>query len=121
MHPQRHRAGARGEQRQVARELQRVAETLLGLHIDVLAGEALALPGPLRKARALALARAQPPFVFVPALAEIAAHQQQDAESGMRIGVLRRERDGAAQRRRCPPRNCRQWCSVVPRLAQASA
>ena len=99
MHAQRHFAGARGEQRDIAGELQRIAKTLLGLNIDVLAGEAFALPRLFGKSRAVALARAQPPFVFVPAFGEIAAHQQQNAEARMGIGVMRRERDGAAQRR----------------------
>ena len=92
-------AGARGERRDIARELQRVAKALLGLDIDVLAGEAFALPRIFRKFWALALGRAQPPFVFVPAFAEIAAHEQEYAEPGMGVGVMRRQRDGAAQRR----------------------
>ncbi|HEY1540906.1 MAG TPA: hypothetical protein VGG01_00725 [Xanthobacteraceae bacterium] len=97
MHPQRHLAGARREQRRIARELQRVAEALLGLHIDVPPREAFAFPRPFGKARALALGRTQPPLVRVPALAEIAAHEQQDAEARTRVGVAGRERDGAAQ------------------------
>ena len=98
MHAQRHRASACGEQRQIARELQAVAKTLLGLHINVLAGEVFPLPGPLRETRALALARARPPFIFLPALGQIAAHEQEDAEPGVGVGVMRRKRDRAAQR-----------------------
>jgi hypothetical protein len=97
VHTQRHRTGAGGEQRNVARELQRVAKTLLGLHINVLAGEAFALQGPLWKTRALALARAQPPLIFLPALGQIATHEQEDAEPGVGVGVMRQERDRAAQ------------------------
>ena len=103
LHAQRHMPGARRQQRDVARELQRIAQALLGLHIDVLAGEVLALPRREWKSRPFVLGRAQAPLVFVPAFAEIAAHQQQQAESGMRIGVMRCERDGAA--------HCR--CAVV--------
>jgi hypothetical protein len=92
-----HALGARGKERNVARELQAVAEALLSLHVDVLAGQTFALPRLLRKARSLALAGAQPPFVFVPAFAEIAAHQQQDAEPGMGVGLVGRKCQGVAQ------------------------
>ena len=98
VHAEADRAGTRSEHRQVARELDGVAKALLGLHVDVPAGEAFALPRALRKARALDLTREQPPFVFVEALGEVAAHQQQYAEPGMGVGVLRRERERAAQR-----------------------
>jgi hypothetical protein len=99
MHAQTHLAGTLGEQRNVAGELQRVAEPLLGLDIDVPAGEAFALPRAFGKARPLALGRTQPPFVFRPAFGEVAVHQQQYAEARMRIGMVRRKSDGAAQDR----------------------
>ena len=97
MHAQRDLGAAREKKRHVARELQRIAETLLGLDINVLAGEVFALPRDFRKFRALALGRAQPPLVFVPAFGEVAAHEKENAEAGPRIGVMRRQRDGAAQ------------------------
>ena len=98
MHPQRDPAGTRGEKRQVAGELDAVAETLFRLYVDVLTGEVLAFPRPFREAGALALGRAQPPLVFVPAFAEIAAHEQENAEPGMGVGVVRRKRQRVAQR-----------------------
>ena len=76
---QRHFAGARREQGNVARELQRIAKALLGLDINVLAGKAVAPPGHFGKFRPGALGRTQPPFVFVPAFAELAAHQKKNA------------------------------------------
>ena len=99
VHAQRDLAGARGEKGSVACELQSVAEPLFGLHINVLAGETFALPWFFRKSRPLAFSRAQPPLVFVPAFGEVAAHQQQNAQAGMGIGVVRRQRDSAAQHR----------------------
>src|SRR5262245_30998353 len=62
------------------------------------ARKAPTLPGPFRKARPLALARPQPPLVFVPALAEIAMHELKDAEARMGVGVIGSQRDGATQR-----------------------
>jgi hypothetical protein len=60
-----------------------VAKALLGFDIDVLAGKTRSFPWPFRKARAvLALRRAQPPFVLIPAFAEVAAHQQENAQPG---------------------------------------
>jgi hypothetical protein len=99
VHAQCHARPARGKQRDVARELQRVAKSLLGLDVNVLAGQAVALPGIFGKARPFAFAGAQPPLILVPALREVAAHQQKNAEPGMGIGVLRRQGDGAAQGR----------------------
>ncbi len=94
MHPQRDLAGARRKRRDITGELDAVAEALLGLNVDMFAGEAFALPGIFRKSRALAFGRAQPPLIFLPALGEIAAHQQKNAETGMSVGVAGRERDG---------------------------
>jgi hypothetical protein len=99
VHAQRDFSAARGKQRHVACKLQRIAEPLLGLDINVLAGEILALPRNLGKFWAFAFGRAQAPLVFIPAFGEIAAHQQENAESGPRIGVVRRQRYGAAQHR----------------------
>ncbi len=101
MHAKAHAAAPRGQQRQIARELQGVAKTLLGLHIDVPAREAFSVPGRLRKSRPLHLAREQAPFVFFQALAEFATRQQQDAEAGMGIGVMGRERERPPQRHQC--------------------
>jgi hypothetical protein len=44
----------------------------------------------------------QLPLVLVPALGEIAAHQQQDTERGMSMGMMGRERDSAPVRRDRP-------------------
>ncbi|WP_245321447.1 hypothetical protein [Bradyrhizobium sp. NAS96.2] len=98
MHSQGDAARAPGKRRDVTRELQRIAETLFGLNIDVLAGKAAACPGNFRKTRPLAFGRAKPPFIFVKTLAEFAAHEQENAEPGTGIGVMRRQRDRAAQR-----------------------
>ena len=97
VHAHRDLGAARKKERHIARKLQRIAKTLFGLDVNVLAGEIFALPGDFRKFRALALGRAQTPFVFVPAFGEIAAHKKENAEAGPRIGVMRRQRDGAAQ------------------------
>ena len=121
MHPQRDLAGARRKRRDVAGELDAVAEALLGLNIDVFAGEAFALPGLFRKARALAFGRAQPPLIFFPALGEIAAHEQKNAEPGMGVGVARARARWRAATRTSPSSYSPPWCSVVPRLAQPSA
>ena len=96
MHPQRDLAGARGKRRDITGELDAVAEALLGLNVDMFAGETFALPGIFRKSRALALGRTQPPLIFFPALGEIATHKQKDAKPGMSVGVAGRERNGAA-------------------------
>jgi glycosyl transferase family 2 len=76
---------------------QAIAKSLLGLDVDVLAAEVFALPRPFRKARTRAFGRAQPPFVFVPALGEIAPHQEENAEPGMRIGMMRRQGNRVTQ------------------------
>ncbi len=98
MHTQGDALRAPGKQRDVTGELQRIAEALLGLNIDMFAGKALACPGNFRKARALAFARAQPPFILVQTLAEFATHQQENAEAGPGVGVMRRQCDRAPQR-----------------------
>ena len=82
----------------LARELDTVAETLLGLHIDVFAGEALTLPWPFREARTFALSRPQPPFDSVSALSKVATHQQENAQAGMGVCMMRRKCNRAAQR-----------------------
>jgi hypothetical protein len=43
------------------------------------------------------------PFVLLPPFPEVAAHQQQDAEPGMSIGMMGRERDRAAELRDVSP------------------
>src|ERR1700733_6201095 len=83
--------------RQIARELDRIAESLFGLYVDGPASNAFALPWPLRKQWSLGLGRAQSPLVLGPAFAEIAAHQQEDAKPGWRIGVKGVERDPPPQ------------------------
>ena len=97
VHAHRDLGAARKKERHIARKLQCVAKTLFGLNVNVLAGKIFALPGDFRKFRALALGRAQTPLVFVPAFGKIAAHKKQNAEAGPRIGVMWRQRDGAAQ------------------------
>ena len=89
---------ARGDQRRIADELQRVAKTLFDMQQD--AGTVQILAAPLRHAeippRDTEGVRAPAPLVFAPALGIVPAVQPHHAEMEMRIRIVRIRRDGAA-------------------------
>src|SRR6202011_351938 len=92
-------AAAGGNQRQVAQELNRVAETLLGMQQDGLAVERLAAPLRLFEIARLQVADAPARLVFLPAGGEVAAQEVQHALAGERHAVAGIERTGAAEAR----------------------
>jgi len=92
---QGHPGAACGQQRQVACELDRVAEPLLGEHEDVAAVERLALPVRARQRRERVREAALAPLVARPALLEAAGEQAGDALVPMRGGEVGPQVDGA--------------------------
>jgi hypothetical protein len=90
-------AAARRDQRDVAQELDGVAEALLGMQQDGLAGERLAAPLRLREIARRQVADAPARLVFFPAGREVAALEQHDPLARDRLGVVGLRRLGGAE------------------------
>jgi hypothetical protein len=69
-------ARPRGGERRIAAELDRVAKTLLGVQQQYATAERLARPQRLREPARRRIEQPPPPFVFPPALGELAVLQQ---------------------------------------------
>ena len=91
-------AGLRGHERDVAEELERVAEALLGVEENGAAGEGGAVPLGLAEiaAEGEEVAALPAPFVLWPAGGKIATVEEEEGEIAVGIGVVGLEGDGLA-------------------------
>src|SRR5262249_1182026 len=95
---------ARGDLRHIAAELERVAETLLGMKKDGLPGDLMrSTPLVLREAplECIEMRGFPSPFIFLPTAPQVARHQPAERRVMMSVGEVRAQRDRAVVMRHC--------------------